>query len=141
MKDKAKIASVGASGGYTLGLDLGVGSIGWAALFGDQLSDATLRMGVRVFEAGTKGDLERGKAESRNVARRNARQTRKKTYRTRRRIVKIFNVLKKAELLPEGATSTPEARQDFLARLDQELFAAGLRRGSAIRATRSFCER
>ncbi|MBQ2791312.1 MAG: hypothetical protein IJE97_16875 [Thermoguttaceae bacterium] len=26
--------------------------------------------------------------------------------------------------MPEGETSTPEARQTFLARLDQELFAA-----------------
>ncbi|MBQ9799721.1 MAG: type II CRISPR RNA-guided endonuclease Cas9 [Thermoguttaceae bacterium] len=124
MKDKAKIASVGASGGYTLGLDLGVGSIGWAAMFGDQLSNQTLRMGVRVFEAGTDGDLEKGKDESRNLKRRTKRQTRKGVKRTRRRIVKLFNVLKKAGLLPEGETSTPKARQDFLNRLDQELFAA-----------------
>lgn len=124
MKDKAKIADGDASGGYTLGLDLGVGSIGWAALFGDQLSNATLRMGVRVFEAGTQGNHEEGKDESRNLKRRTKRQARKGIKRTRRRIVQIFNVLKKAGLLPEGETSTPEARQDFLNRLDQELFAA-----------------
>ena len=121
---KKNLTNDGASGGYTLGLDLGVGSIGWAALFGDQLSDATLRMGVRVFEAGTKGNHEEGKDQSRNLERRTKRHTRKGVKRTRRRIVKIFNVLKKAGLLPEGETSTPEARQDFLNRLDQELFAA-----------------
>lgn len=114
----------GASGAYTLGLDLGVGSIGWAALFGDALSDQTLRMGVRVFDAGTEGNLEEGKDKSRNLKRRTKRQARKGIKRTRRRVVKLFNVLKKAGLLPEGETSTPEARQAFLNLLDQELFAA-----------------
>ncbi len=47
---KKDSTSDGATGAYTLGLDLGVGSSGWAALFGDKLSDQTLRMGVRVFE-------------------------------------------------------------------------------------------
>ena len=123
MKNQGKIAGDGASGGYTLGLDLGVGSIGWAALFDTKLSDETLYMGVRAFDPGTDGDLDKGKDESRNVARRTARQIRRGVWRTRRRIVKIFNVLKKAGLLPEGETSTPEARQDFLNRLDKELFA------------------
>ena len=124
MKNQEEIAGNGASGGYTLGLDLGVGSVGWTALFDNKLSDETLYMGVRAFDPGTDGDLDKGKDESRNVARRTARQIRRGGWRTRRRIVKIFNVLKKAGLLPEGETSTPEARQDFLNRLDKELFDA-----------------
>ncbi|MBR4833124.1 MAG: type II CRISPR RNA-guided endonuclease Cas9 [Thermoguttaceae bacterium] len=124
MKNQEGFADGGASGGYTLGLDLGVGSVGWTALFDNKLSDETLYMGVRAFDPGTDGDLDKGKDESRNVARRTARQIRRGVWRTRRRIVKIFNVLKKAGLLPEGETSTPEARQDFLNRLDKELFDA-----------------
>ncbi|MBR2003357.1 MAG: type II CRISPR RNA-guided endonuclease Cas9 [Thermoguttaceae bacterium] len=121
---KANIRSVEAQTPYVLGLDLGVTSVGWAIapLDGD-LSDETLRLGVRIFEAGADG-VEEGKDESRNAVRRGARQIRRGFWRTRRRIVKLFNVLKDAGLLPEGETSTPELRQDYLNRLDRELFDA-----------------
>ena len=121
---KANNQSVEAQTPYVLGLDLGVTSVGWAItpLDGD-LSDETLRLGVRIFEAGADG-VEEGKDESRNAVRRGARQIRRGFWRTRRRIVKLFNVLKDAGLLPEGETSTPELRQDYLNRLDRELFDA-----------------
>lgn len=91
-------------------------------------------MGVRIFEAGTDGNLDEGKDESRNVKRRAARQIRRGFWRARRRIVKIFNILKKAGLLPEGETSTPATRQDFLNRLDGELFAAYCPKASRVEA-------
>ena len=67
---------------YTLGLDLGARSIGWAAIglvAGEPSS--LLGMGVRIFEAGVEGDIERGRDESRGVQRRTARLARRQTDR------------------------------------------------------------
>lgn len=130
------LTSGNASNGYILGLDLGVGSVGWAKIpfDGGPISDETLQMGVRIFEAGVDGNLDEGKDEPRNAKRRAARQIRRGFWRARRRIVKIFNILKKAGLLPEGETSTPATRQDFLNRLDGELFAAYFPRASRVEA-------
>ena len=50
-------------GPYRLGIDLGSGSVGWAAVLEDHQGDAkpVLAMGVRRFEAGVLGDIESGK--------------------------------------------------------------------------------
>jgi len=108
------------NGGYILGLDLGVASVGWAKIpiNTSQISDETLDMGARIFES----PFEPKNGEPKNLARRQARQVRKGYRRTRRRMTKLFNRLRNGGLLPEGDASTPESRQEFLNNLDRQLF-------------------
>lgn len=117
---RATKSGANANGGYILGLDLGVTSVGWAKIPVDtsQISDETLDMGARIFES----PLEPKKGEPKNLARRQARQIRKGYRRTRRRMTKLFNRLRKGGLLTEGNASTPESRQEFLNQLDVKLF-------------------
>jgi CRISPR/Cas system Type II protein with McrA/HNH and RuvC-like nuclease domain len=63
---------------YLLGLDIGTTSIGWAfiALRNDEPC-GILRAGVRCFEAGVEGDIEKGKDSSRARPRRIARLARR----------------------------------------------------------------
>ncbi len=85
---------------YTLGLDLGTNSIGWAILTGSDGEIAQiLDAGVRVFEAGMNID-DKGRAESHNVQRRDARQARRQTDRRARRRRGLFKLLVRAGLLP-----------------------------------------
>ena len=117
---RATKSGTNANGGYILGLDLGVASVGWAKIPVDpsQISDETLDMGARIFEMG----IEAKDGAPKNLARRQARQVRKGYRRTRRRMTKLFNRLQEGGLLPEGDASTPEKRQDFLNGLDVDLF-------------------
>jgi len=92
------------SGEYILGLDIGASSIGWAILGAPKGKPANLiRLGARVFDAGMEeGDFAAGKENSRNAARRQARQARRLLSRRVRRQRKVFNLLVKAGLLPAG---------------------------------------
>jgi len=100
---------------YVLGLDLGTNSVGWALveLRGNKPA-AVVDCGVRVFEAGLDGDIESGKAEPRNAARRIARQVRRQTDRRRRRKRKVFHLLQGVGLLPSGRV------EEVIPRLDHE---------------------
>lgn len=98
---------------YSLGIDLGSNSVGWAIVTPDGVRAA----GSRIFDEGVTGDLEQGKEESRNTARRQARQTRKQTERRGRRLRKTYNLLHGAGLLP---TPSP-GRHEALVALDREL--------------------
>jgi CRISPR-associated endonuclease Csn1 len=110
-------------GDYVLGLDLGTNSLGWAIIgLVDGEPHHLVRTGVRVFDAGMDGDIESGREESRNKARRDARLHRRQLWRHRRRLVKLARALQRANLLPEGEVSDPESRQDFFNRLDDEIF-------------------
>jgi CRISPR-associated endonuclease Csn1 len=60
--------------------------------------------------------LESGRAEPRNVKRRLARQARRQTDRRRRRLRRVYRILQRAGLLPEGAP------QDVIPALDRRLF-------------------
>ncbi|NNN21720.1 MAG: type II CRISPR RNA-guided endonuclease Cas9 [Acidimicrobiales bacterium] len=89
---------------YVLGIDLGTNSVGWAAV---QLTktgkpNGILRVGSRIFSAGTEGDITSGRDKSRNLERREARQSRRMIERRKRRKLKIFNMLQNADLLPQG---------------------------------------
>lgn len=91
-------------GEYILGLDIGVASVGWA-LIGqkDGKPDRLIRLGSRVFDAGMdEGSFEAGKENSRNATRRQARQARRMTERRVRRQAKLYRLLARAGLLPEG---------------------------------------
>lgn len=79
---------------YRLGIDLGSGSVGWAAVLdADGESPKILGMGVRRFEAGVQGDIEAGRDESRATARRDARGPRRQTWRRQYRLRKVFRDL------------------------------------------------
>ena len=108
---------------YGLGLDQGVGSIGWAVLRLDSDGQAVgiERMGTHLFEAGTEGDIARGKDESRAGPRRMARQNRKKYRRTWVRKRRLLKLLQGLGLMPAGDVTTPEVRDALLKGLDAEL--------------------
>ncbi len=76
---------------YTLGLDVGANSIGWAVLKTDEEGSPfkLLGTGVRIFEAGAEGDIESGREESRARPRREARSTRRRLDRLARRLNKL----------------------------------------------------
>jgi len=114
-------------GEYVLGIDLGTNSVGWAIIgLVDGEPTKLLRAGVRVFEAGMEGDIESGQEQSRNLKRREARLHRRQLWRRARRMTKTFNLLRQFGLLPEGDASTPEKRQDFINKLDQDIRASEL---------------
>jgi CRISPR-associated endonuclease Csn1 len=101
------------SRGYTLGIDLGVNSLGIAVV---DLDEQQVRYtGVRIFSPGFEGDFESGKEESRAAQRRRARQQRRQTDRRRRRMLNIFRLLQSFGLLPDGD------RETVLPKLDGEL--------------------
>lgn len=106
-------------GGWTLGLDLGTRSVGWAAVCTENGQPVRLlACGVRVFDAGVRGDIETGRTEPPGQHRRLARQARRQTERRRRRLLKVFRCLQRARLLPPG-----EDRAAILHAIDREAFA------------------
>ncbi|GIU78616.1 MAG: hypothetical protein KatS3mg005_1854 [Bryobacteraceae bacterium] len=85
-----------------LGLDIGARSVGWALLEkqGDEWK-RIVRAGVRVFEAGTEGDIESGRDHSRGATRRIKRLARRQIRRRRQRARALYCALAEAGLLPE----------------------------------------
>lgn len=96
-----------------LGVDLGVRSIGLAAI--DEQANEIVLTAARVFPAGVEGDFESGNDESRNAARREKRLQRRQTARRARRIDQIYRALASHDLLPRGD------RHEQLKKLDQQL--------------------
>lgn len=108
---------------FGLGLDQGVASIGWAIVALDAAGRpvGVERMGTHLFEAGTEGNIERGKDESRAGPRRMARQLRKQYRRRVLRKRRLLRWLQELGLMPEGDISTAEGRDALLKGLDEEL--------------------
>ncbi|MFN3166951.1 MAG: type II CRISPR RNA-guided endonuclease Cas9 [Phycisphaeraceae bacterium] len=109
---------------YTLGLDLGAASVGWAVVkepTTDQDTDSVLHLGVHRFEAGVAdpGKMGYGKEESSAKPRRDARQMRRQLWRRKRRRHLLLKRLQEHGLLPVGDITTPEATHDFLRAIDQ----------------------
>jgi CRISPR-associated endonuclease Csn1 len=106
---------------YRLGLDMGSGSIGWAAVLeSDREPTQILAMGVRRFEAGVQGDIEQGKDESRATARREARGPRRLTWRRQYRLRKLFRLLQTMDLLPPSRDDSHDERHRVLAEFDRQ---------------------
>ncbi|HUU15868.1 MAG TPA: type II CRISPR RNA-guided endonuclease Cas9 [Sedimentisphaerales bacterium] len=84
---------------YTLGLDIGSNSIGWALLQGGQ-EPSIIDLGVRVFPEGIDRDTQ-GAEKSKNATRREARGSRRIRYRHNLRRDQLVKILKSAGLLPE----------------------------------------
>lgn len=85
---------------YTLGLDIGSNSIGWA-LIQDDTKKSILDIGVRVFPEGVDRDT-KGLEKSKNATRREARGARRTHQRRNLRKQQLINILQKAVLLPES---------------------------------------
>ncbi|MGH9664919.1 MAG: type II CRISPR RNA-guided endonuclease Cas9 [Bryobacteraceae bacterium] len=98
---------------FVLGVDLGVKSVGLALI--DTQGGRIIHTAVRVFPAGVDGDFESGHDESKNKKRREARLARRQTERRARRMHRVFHLLQRQGLLPEGEA------HDCLKTLDQQL--------------------
>lgn len=110
---------------FGLGLDQGVASIGWAVirLDTDGKPVGIERLGTHLFEAGTEGDIEGGRDESRAGPRRMARQIRKQYRRRVLRKRRLLRWLQELGLMPQGDVNTPEGRDALIKSLDRDLRA------------------
>jgi CRISPR-associated endonuclease Csn1 len=104
---------------YVLGVDLGTNSIGLALI--DTGLKQIVHSTVRLFPAGMTGsdkDWENGKEASNAAKRRQQRGQRRQLDRRRRRLVKLFNLLKSFGWFPQVSSSLI---QDKLNEIDREL--------------------
>ncbi|MDA1106608.1 MAG: type II CRISPR RNA-guided endonuclease Cas9 [Planctomycetota bacterium] len=108
---------------WRLGLDIGSSSVGWAALSLDEAGNpnGVLGMGVRIFAAGTDGDIKSGKDESRSVKRRGARMQRRQLERRARRSRNLFNELRRLGLLPGTGLAESDDMHATIDALDAQL--------------------
>jgi len=91
---------------YTLGLDIGSKSIGWA-LLQDVKKQPIVDIGVRVFPEGVERDT-KGLEKSKNTTRREARGARRVHQRRNLRRDQLVKVLKSAGLIPEDEEQLSE---------------------------------
>ena len=91
---------------YTLGLDIGSNSIGWALLQTKE-KPSVVDIGVRAFPEGVDRDT-KGLEKSKNATRREARGARRQRYRRILRRNQILKTLQRAELLPKGEKELQE---------------------------------
>ncbi len=113
---------------YTLGLDIGASSLGWAIIETDgnkpvRLLDA----GVSCFEAGVEGDIEKGKDASRSKVRRDHRLARRQHWRRAQRKRRVLKTLQQYGLLPETPPAEhqdeceEQRRHEMISQLDKSL--------------------
>jgi CRISPR-associated endonuclease Csn1 len=109
--------------GFTLGLDLGTESTGWALLQNNDSHDPPpiVAAGVHRFDAGVEGDYASGKDKSRATQRREARQPRRQHWRRAWRRRKILRLLQRQHLLPPGCIDTPSDVHEYLLNIDRTL--------------------
>jgi CRISPR-associated endonuclease Csn1 len=107
-------------GNYVLGIEIGVASLGWAALNLDAEGNCSsiLAMGVRKFPCGTTGDVESGRDESRNARRQLNRSRRVRLAQRVRRLRTLWEMLQGGGLLPAGSF---HERDTILKALDAHL--------------------
>jgi CRISPR-associated endonuclease Csn1 len=106
---------------YTLGLDIGSNSIGWALLETER-KPSILDMGVRVFPEGVDRDTQ-GLEKPKNATRREARGARRTRQRRNQRKEQLLKTLRAAGLLP---TSEPELMKLFQQKHVYEIRKRGL---------------
>ena len=98
----------------TLGLDLGIASIGWS-LISEDGSHVTLKdWGSRIFQPGLDDDIEQGKGVSRCAERRVKRALRIQYQRRRKRKDDLIQLLQENDLLPTPLTP------DFFVAMDKK---------------------
>ena len=91
---------------YTLGLDIGSKSIGWALVDTGEKS-SIIDIGVRVFPEGVDRDT-KGLEKSKNATRRESRGTRRVHQRRNMRRDKLIKILKLNGLLPKDQKESDE---------------------------------
>lgn len=91
---------------FTLGLDLGTNSIGWAIV--DVEKQNIIDMGSRVFPAGVE-NMNISKEQSKNTTRREARSIRKRLERKKMRKNNVWNILLKNNFIE----NSDEFKQEF----------------------------
>jgi CRISPR-associated endonuclease Csn1 len=121
-------ATLPAAPKYSLGIDLGSASLGWAMVRLNEANEPTqlLRAGVRIFEPAVEGNIEKGQDVSNAVARRQARLARRQLRRRAGRQKQLFKLLQHHGLLPqyEGqARDSALQRHEVLNALDRDLAA------------------
>ncbi len=111
-----------------LGLDIGTHSIGWALLATNdgKTPSGIIDAGVRVFPAGVDGNVETGREEPRNTARRAARSARRLNWREGRRHRRCVSILQAMGLLPSTPDLKPPTLDGMFRSLDQKLRPAGV---------------
>ncbi len=119
---------------YSLGIDLGSSSVGWAMIRLNDVNepDSLLRAGVRIFEPAVEGNIEKGQDVSKAVARRTARLARRQLRRRAGRQKQLFKLLQQHGLIPpyDGAASdSATQRHEILNLLDRNLAARWLSSG------------
>ena len=95
---------------YTLGLDLGSNSVGWAMIAhqGETFPEGkNMLLGVRVFPEGV-GKAATGAEMPRGQDRRIARGQRRMHYRRRQRRMQLAKILRQADLLPADSVAFNE---------------------------------
>ena len=105
---------------FTLGLDLGIASIGWAVLQEDRSGRKLVAWGSRIFEPGVEGtenEISAGKGISRCAGRRLKRALRQQYLRRRERKADVLDILVGNGFLPQDVDSA------FFTEIDQKLFA------------------
>lgn len=105
---------------WRLGIDLGTASIGWAVLSNEESAEL-MNLGVRCFDAGVSGDIERGADESRATERRESRGPRRLTWRRQYRLRKVYRLLQQLGLLPSTEGGSHDERHQAIAKLDRRL--------------------
>jgi CRISPR-associated endonuclease Csn1 len=92
-------------GNYVLGLEIGVTSLGWAALElnAEGVPTSILAVGARKFPTGTIGDIDSGRDASRNADRQQARGRRGRLAQRIQRLRLVWQLLQGAGLLPSGS--------------------------------------
>ncbi|MBE6404327.1 MAG: type II CRISPR RNA-guided endonuclease Cas9 [Lentisphaerae bacterium] len=103
----------------TLGLDLGISSIGWAILNETYQKRELIAWGSRIFEAGVEGtdnEISAGKGVSRCAERRLKKALRRQYLRRRNRKNNILDILIENGFLPQDVDSA------FFTQIDKKLF-------------------
>jgi CRISPR-associated endonuclease Csn1 len=116
--------------GYTLGLDIGVTSIGWAIVSNGVVE----RCGVHLFDAGVADahHFDQGKDMPRAAARRQARAARRLIWRRAERKRNLLRALIRGGLLPEGDVTTPAAIDRYVKSLDGKLVPKWCKSGNHL---------
>ncbi|MGQ9770462.1 MAG: type II CRISPR RNA-guided endonuclease Cas9 [Thermogutta sp.] len=107
---------------YVLGIDLGVVSLGWAAIeTNDDNPLSLLDAGVRCWELtnATPEDVEKGKEEPPGKARREARLIRRQLFRRAQRLRRTYRVLQSIGLFAAGPRSS-NGRKTYLKQIDEQ---------------------
>lgn len=107
---------------YILGIDLGVVSLGWAAIeVNGQGPKGLLAAGVRCWDTSdaSPSNAEQGKKKPANQTRRESRQTRRQLFRRAQRLRRTYRTLQDMGLLPPGPRSSTVRKATFDA-IDQQ---------------------